>query len=220
MTHFLARLVERARGTAPRVEPIVAPRFAPAPTTEVATEFEAPASVASRPDEMAQRNKPAADKLVRQENKPHRAEESRHGGRAAPEPENLLVPKAILVAPSQTSVVRRLDPEDVIFPPRSNGARPKQSAAQATPTRPGSPPPATTGRREVVAGGVDPGHIERLRISPNEPANERPIVRVTIGRIDVRAAPAPSAPARKPAPRSEPKLTLDAYLKSRQEGAR
>ncbi len=28
MSHFLARLVERARGTAPRVEPVVAPRFA------------------------------------------------------------------------------------------------------------------------------------------------------------------------------------------------
>ena len=40
MTHFLGRLVERARGTAPRVEPIVAPRFAPAPMAEIATAIE------------------------------------------------------------------------------------------------------------------------------------------------------------------------------------
>jgi hypothetical protein len=39
MTHFLARLVERARGTAPRVEPILVPRFAPAPVVEISSEF-------------------------------------------------------------------------------------------------------------------------------------------------------------------------------------
>src|SRR4029077_649349 len=42
MKHFLARLVERARGTAPRVEPVVAPRFAPTPIVEIASEVEAP----------------------------------------------------------------------------------------------------------------------------------------------------------------------------------
>ena len=42
MSHFLARLVERARGTAPRVEPIVAPRFAPTPIVEIASEVETP----------------------------------------------------------------------------------------------------------------------------------------------------------------------------------
>ena len=45
MTHFLGRLVERARGTAPRVEPIIAPRFAPTPSAETATEVE-PAPIA------------------------------------------------------------------------------------------------------------------------------------------------------------------------------
>ena len=42
MSHFLARLVERARGTAARVEPIVAPRFAPTAIVEIASEVEAP----------------------------------------------------------------------------------------------------------------------------------------------------------------------------------
>src|SRR5262245_5944129 len=40
MSHFLARLVDRARGTAPRVEPLVKPRFAPAPIFEVGPDAE------------------------------------------------------------------------------------------------------------------------------------------------------------------------------------
>ena len=44
MTHFLARLVERARGTAPHVEPLIAPRFASDPPMEITTEVEWPAA--------------------------------------------------------------------------------------------------------------------------------------------------------------------------------
>src|SRR5437762_2876336 len=45
MKHFLARLVDRARGTAPRVQPIVASRFAPsAPKLPAVTEFSEPRS--------------------------------------------------------------------------------------------------------------------------------------------------------------------------------
>jgi hypothetical protein len=56
-------------------------------------------------------------------------------------------------------------------------------------------------------------------LTPNESPEQSPIVRVTIGRIDVRAT-APAVPSRKSSTRSEPKLTLDAYLKSRKEGTR
>jgi hypothetical protein len=56
-------------------------------------------------------------------------------------------------------------------------------------------------------------------LTPNESPGQPPIVRITIGRIDVRATP-PAAPSRKSSTRSEPKLTLDAYLKSRREGTR
>jgi hypothetical protein len=56
-------------------------------------------------------------------------------------------------------------------------------------------------------------------LTPNESSEQPPSVRITIGRIDVRATP-PAAPSRKSLARSEPKLTLDAYLKSRREGER
>jgi hypothetical protein len=45
-----------------------------------------------------------------------------------------------------------------------------------------------------------------------------PTIEVTIGRIEVRAAP-PAATARKPAI-STPRLTLDEYLRQRQAGSR
>src|SRR3954453_14745914 len=35
MKHFLARLVDRARATAPRVEPLVASRFAPVSSSDI-----------------------------------------------------------------------------------------------------------------------------------------------------------------------------------------
>jgi hypothetical protein len=57
-------------------------------------------------------------------------------------------------------------------------------------------------------------------VLPNESGGERPIVRVTIGRIDVHATPAPAAPARKTPKENPPRLTLDAYLKGRREGMR
>ncbi|MBA2435924.1 MAG: hypothetical protein M3480_02020 [Verrucomicrobiota bacterium] len=224
MTHFLARLVERIRGEAPRVQPIIAPRFAPAPVAEVTNEIEAPAPVASRENETTRRNEPPADKFVRQEIEPQRADENRHEERAVPEPEKLLVPQKIPVSHPLTSIVRRAGPENVAIMAKTNGARPKQSALKGTTTQPGSTPPATI--RAAVARGIDPGRpraeraSRRVDIQPNESNNERPIVRVTIGRIDVRAMPAPTAPPRKTPVRSEPKLTLDAYLKARKEGAR
>ena len=226
MTHFLGRLVERARGTAPRVEPIIAPRFAPALVAEIASEIEMPA--ASQEKEGAPRNGAPVDEVVRQKiDSPSPAETGREEI-DAPKPERLLVPQEIVVSHPASSIVRRIVPADVAVPPMTNGATSGQSVTEAPATRPGSAPPATRGRvvagiadparaGRVVAGGVDPA---RSAIFPNESKSDPPIVRVTIGRIEVRAASAPPAAPRKSAPRSEPKLTLDAYLKARKEGAR
>ena len=54
-----------------------------------------------------------------------------------------------------------------------------------------------------------------VEVSP-APAGPAPTVRVTIGRIEVRAVPPPAPPEPRPAPRSaEPALSLDDYLKLR-----
>jgi hypothetical protein len=51
-------------------------------------------------------------------------------------------------------------------------------------------------------------------------SQERPVVRVTIGRIDVRAQFTPAAPGPASSPRKAATLSLDEYLKQRSEGKR
>lgn len=93
--------------------------------------------------------------------------------------------------------------------------------------------PLSSSRKEPAPQAINPTWPETNRahtpislpkLSPvilrEEPRDHAPIVRVTIGRIEVRAAPAPTPTRRKPVNRPTPKLTLDAYLKSRREGRR
>jgi len=47
---------------------------------------------------------------------------------------------------------------------------------------------------------------------------ELPSIRVTIGRVEVRASTPPASPTPTPRPRYQPNLTLDQYLKQRNEG--
>jgi hypothetical protein len=68
----------------------------------------------------------------------------------------------------------------------------------------------------VTTSALRPLPVERERVAAAEQA---PIVQIRIGRIEVRAiSPAPVSPTR-PAHRP-PKLTLDDYLRQRNEGKR
>lgn len=212
MSHFLGRLVERARGTVPQVEPIIAPRFAPAPVSEIPSEVEAAAPVESREAHTARGKGPADQESVRQENSrtgPDKIREKEVN--APPEPERLLVPPEIAKPEEARPGVRRILQEDVAAPAAPDRASPRQSLPEERAGRPGSPVPATT-------SGF--ARRQREKFAPNESIEERPIVRVTIGRIDVRATPTPATLPSKSAPRPGPKLTLDGYLKERKEGAR
>lgn len=215
MSHFLARLVERARGTAARVEPVVTPRFAPTPIVEIASEVETP-----RPERGAQQptveEKSSPRAFVQQEAPARKAEPKiiRESEKSSlppeivapdPESEKLLVPPKTVAADS-TVVVRRPQARDRPASLVKNGAVKKVSVVPPPARRLRSATPVTTAWR----------NLEPDLLTPNESPSERPIVRVTIGRIDVRATP-PAVPSRKPSARSEPKLTLDAYLKSRRE---
>jgi len=206
MSHFLARLVERARGTVPQVEPIIAPRFAAAPINEILSEIEATVPVKSRQAHAARGKGAVEEEIVRRENGRTRPDASRDEQvNAPPEPEHLLVPPEVSKPEGTSPVVRRILQEEI------GGAAPAHRASlEERASLPGSPVPATTlgfGR-------------QRERFAPNESIEERPIVRVTIGRIDVRATPPSPARQSKSAPRPGPKLTLDGYLKERKEGTR
>ncbi len=221
MTHFLGRLVERARGTAPRVEPIIAPRFAPTPVAEIATEHETSPSGRGAPQKTKATNG-IREAVVRQEEPVTEAPRPRAAIREPEERE-----ETVEAAP-QTLLVPLPRPDNDEVAPRPNWTRESeslrrdvlphvQSAAAPPLVRRANHQPRSTMARPSDRSGVSASSVT----FPNESAaNEPPIVRVTIGRIEVHAAPAPAAPARKPPARSQPKLTLDAYLKARKEGAR
>ena len=226
MTHFLGRLVERARGTASRVEPIVAQRFAAVPVAEVASGFVPPTDLeiataveTSPPVRRELRAREAAPDgtnetfVTREEPWTERPKEELIERAMAAQPETLLVP------------VPRPD-DDVAQPPAETRGSESlrrdvlphvQSVAAMSVVRRANHQSRSTIARPSNRSGVSANPVP----FPNESAaNEPPIVRVTIGRIEVHASSAPAAPARKRPARSEPKLSLDAYLKSRKEGAR
>lgn len=222
MTHFLARLVERARGTAPRVEPTLAPRFAAAPVAEMASEHEAPPPARGATQEkntangsqdvFVRQEKPATDESrLRKEPTATREPEKREATSEATS-EILLVP---LERPKLDEVIQRPDETRASDSPQREVLPHLQSATPVRGTNSKHLRPA------VSKSSMRPPFSNDSLAQPNESlSDERPIVRVTIGRIEVRAAPAPAASPYKAAPRSEPKLTLDAYLKARKEGAR
>jgi len=218
MSHFLARLVERARGTGARVEPLVTPWFAPTPIVEIASEVETPSPERSD-QQRTVKEKSSRREVVSQRLSSEKADAQT--GReleksplppeivaSEPEPEKLLVPMETSVVDS-TAFVRPSPAADRPVPAVKNGIvrRNSVTAWRSKRLRPATPLKATS------------RNLEHDLLRPNESPEQAPIVRVTIGRIDVRATP-PAGPSRKSPTRSEPKLTLDAYLKSRKEGRR
>ena len=225
MSHFLARLVERERGTAARVEPLVTPRFAPTPIVEIASEVETPpperrdqqpkVEEVSPPRAVVQQEAPAKKaepKILRESDKSSHAATSRftpaHKSSPPQQREKLLVPVEMNAMDSM-AVVRPSPSADQSVPTVNNGMVRKNLFTASRLKRPQPAIPLTTRSKR----------FERDLLTPDESSEQPPIVRVTIGRIDVRAMP-PAAPSPKSSARSEPKLTLDAYLKSRREGTR
>ena len=211
MSHFLARLVERALGTAARVEPIVAPRFAPTAIVEIASEVETPRP--ERGDQQPTIEEKSSPRAVPQQEAPAENAEPKtiRGSEksALPEqPEKLLVPVETDAMDSMVFVRPSLSGDPPV-PAVKNGMVRRNSF---TPSRSKRPRPATSVTTRSRS-------VDHDLLTPNESPEQSPIVRVTIGRIDVRAT-SPVAPSRKSSAHSEPKLTLDAYLKSRRDGRR
>ena len=221
MSHFLARLVKRARGTVPLVEPFVAPRFAPAPVVEIASEVEAsPPERRDKQPTVEENLSPRA--VVQPQARDRKAEPN-----VIREPEKPSLPQQPekLLVPTEKTAVDYVRADDAVRTNSTVFVRPSLSTNRSVPavkngmvrsnsftaSRSKRPQPATP----LTA---KPRSVERDLLTPNESSEQPPIVRVTIGRIDVRATP-PAVPSRKSV-RSEPRLTLDAYLKSRTEGRR
>jgi hypothetical protein len=119
-------------------------------------------------------------------------------------------PRAEQPTAPRESVQRKLPPPTLAATPA------KLSSSEQKPlVRPSEPHRVKTPRHFAL-----PSRPAAARVEQSHSESDAPIVRVTIGRVDVRAVSAPAPAARKPARPTPPALTLDAYLNSRKGGAR
>lgn len=201
MTNFLTRLVDRARGVAPRVEPIVAPRFAPAAVETIEVEQPRRAMPASA------RPAPPSRTVIKDRSRPTERVE-KQDTKIEIVPEFLLVPE--IHEREKQVIIERSQVERETAAPAHVG-----KTSRVVPAK----PPTRRAHRGTPPLRALMQEDRTVRFS-DEPRHEAPIVRVSIGRIEVRAAPAPAPPPRKAVRAAPPALSLDAYLQSRKDGGR
>jgi len=81
--------------------------------------------------------------------------------------------------------------------------------------------PANLLARRASSPTAQPAWAEAERSGPwPEAIEQQPTIRITIGRVEVRAVQSPSSASARPAPRPAPSLSLDDYLKQRNEARR
>lgn len=232
MADFLTRLIERSRDSVPReqlVQPLIAPLYAAglgnAPPDnaideplilepEYPSRTAAPFIVESTPVHRPAENISIAPSSQRHESleiKPARAE--------AEEPQNARLNQTSRIEPLPRTPTSTLPP------------------AQLVNARPGLTDPADQSRRANQEPMLIRPRVARAdesslhdRATTNEAAANQtastangdqaaPTIRVTIGRIEVRAITQAAPPARRAAT-PEPKLSLEDYLRSRNGGKR
>lgn len=226
MEDFLTRLIERSRGIAPQgalIQPLIAPLYAAGPySADMSGEkYEEMTSVTER--------------------KSHFASQSQ--GFASPGAETMLVHRPKEDFPITLSSQRREQKDKdtaQIKPERApaneaQGTRPNQtpgveSLPQATtpksPSAPMTERPGTDAfqygrakRESIMIRPQTVSHAEsdsRAAAAVDDASGEttEPLIRVTIGRVDVRAITQSVPPARR-TPAAVPKLSLEDYLRSR-----
>jgi hypothetical protein len=240
MADFLSRLVERSAGTAPVARPVVAPLFGPGPaiTADPAPEGpdhvgvlpQDPASVAvpipreltSIPRDAAAVD-PAALRRIRGPARPATptSQEAAPGAlrpAAAPPPEP---PHAAVLDEDRR---QRGEGVPVAAPPSPPGARnltavPRRSAASQDSSREEARNPAVTTPLLRPRKEDAPRWAEAAQLRGAGDESSPPIVRISIGRIEVRAVapPGPAAPRPMPAGKRTG-LSLEEYLKPRGRG--
>ncbi len=241
MTNFLSRLAARAVGVAYIAQPLVPAMFNPGSGFEAA---QRPAEIAverfSGPPATVVAPEGRAEAALPRESIPHRSIIDRspqpHAEPAASpfserqvEPARADVPARETLPAIQSTLPAASDeigssPDRISsqFEEAGSGQELKDAGLAEPDHAPGIFP---SNRQSVRALNIKPALSAAPPASPRNRAAwvgpERPVVRVTIGRIDVRAqftsnAPAPSASR----PHRAATLSLDDYLKQRSEGKR
>lgn len=152
---------------------------------------------------------------------------------------------SVSLSPREDRAAPHHPPAEIPLPPSPIIAR--QTLLIPASLAPTPPPPVSTGQRESRAALSDDGLLVHPTIATgvkpradSEPADPRepdasfdgiatpslesvakpepaPTIKITIGRVDVRAVMQPQ-PAPRPTPERRPALSLDEYLKQRSEG--
>jgi hypothetical protein len=237
MADFLSRLIERSAGTATVARPVVAPLFAPGPAMAVDAAPEGPEPVGVLPQEPAPfpapmpkapatmpREAPAADPAALRPVRPPAGPAAAISGETAA---GALRPAAVAPPEVPCPVILGEDPRSrvvglpVAAPPPSPGA----GRPAAVPRR--SPAPQDSQRWEARIPAVTTSLLRpRQENAPRwaeaplprgtGDGSPAPIVRISIGRIEVRAVPPPGAAApRLTTARKRTGPSLEEYLKPR-----
>jgi hypothetical protein len=246
MSDYLTRLIERSLGAAPQIEPLIAPLHAPpgqmlSERTEMIATFDPPAPTKIETSE----RDPAPGGPARgrtSETAFSRSERQRFRDLPplAEAPARFPIEKGDDPSESRPRVPLRelsipprfeiLEPSSVPLPPPMVTPESARAVVQPEITERPAPGAATEGPLRLPQDQsrivVQPEIIGRRRApkssadrGPQPSPNEPPAIHVTIGRVEVHAVMAPSAPP-KVASRAAPKLSLKDYLKQPNGGAR
>jgi hypothetical protein len=227
MSDFLQRWVERALGTAHPVRP--APRSTrrgggEAPLAlEIEREVEVPPCEQKEPPNVTLRRalpvRPRADAPL-----------PPAPPRALPVRPRADAPPPATVPPRTTEGPSVPKPPTPLLPPielRLSPAPPVPVAVDATAPELEAPQPTrvvqaptVTARRQAPPSPRLERPPERVEMDRAVVPSEAPVIRVSIGRVDVRAATPPAPPAARVPPPDPPSVALSRYLDERERGRR
>ena len=231
MSGFLASLVARARGEAQAIRPRLPARFeTPLDDTQTANPFRE--TIEELPSETPPSVRPARGTPVTQSEIPSQSTADTPGVRQPATP-------VTAVANVPTAAAPELRAND-LAPPAMAVRKPTADAPSPTEELSAAPIPMapTTIIRESIETQIVPQPVvpARVSVAPTPPARLgqnvppfaaqpqpqrpalQPTIKVTIGRIEVRATQPASAPSRAAAP--SPVMSLDDYLRARARGGR
>ncbi len=239
--NFFDRLAARTLGMAPVSQPILPAMFSPiSKVSERSTESALNSEAAEVPAAVrSQAEMPAPGRTLPSSDGSRESSDENHSERRVPNTGNVALPEIGKTLPRQESSVPR--PVPTATPNRLGSESPPKPAVRparesiAVAVRQEKPPHAPSTSQPVIAQVVVRGTAEsrgqdsrhavvrdftRAGSLRRDSETAAPIVRVTIGRVEVRAhfPCAPSVPvARRPRP---PALSLEDYLKQRSGGKR
>ncbi|MEU8517596.1 hypothetical protein AB0C76_39380 [Kitasatospora sp. NPDC048722] len=228
MSDFVNHLLGTGGADGPPIRPLIGSLFEPRRRTRVWPPLSEPSVL---PTELEGADPPGAEQehpagaLPDLPQTPRASTERPAAGRA-PEP-----PQAVRAEPP-AGPARPAEPAAFALPtPRRAGAPPEEPAQEeapperhTTPEEPAQDAPAAPAPDPVRAHAVPPSPVDAVLADPRlTPRRERaaaaPNVRITIGRVEVRAGrqpPVPQPPRRIPGRR--PAMSLEDYLRTRSEG--